>query len=97
MQLRLLVVVAVGVPLIACNPRPEQASTPMAQVTSPAPAISTTEAAPTPEPAPMRAPTSILMPEPPTGTPRATSYTLLVTNSAARHISFVEPTGGAIE
>jgi YVTN family beta-propeller protein len=37
------------------------------------------------------------MPAPPALTPRIASYTLLVTNSAARHVWFVEPASGAIE
>jgi YVTN family beta-propeller protein len=65
----------------------------MAQVASPA--MSATEAAPTPEPAVL--PTATPMRAPPATRPRATSYTLLVTNAAARHVSFVEPTSGAIE
>ena len=97
MQIRLLVAVALGVLLVACNPRAEQASTPMAQVAWPTPATSATEAAPPPEPASTVLPTATPMPAPPATTPRATSYTLLVTNAAARHVSFVEPASGAIE
>jgi YVTN family beta-propeller protein len=97
MQMRLLVAVALGVLLVACSPRAEQANTPMAQVASSTPTMSATDAAPTSEPAPTVLPTATPLPVPPTSTPRAASYTILVTNSAARHVSFVEPASGAIE
>ena len=97
MHLRLLMVAALGVSLVACNPAPERASAPVTQVASPTSATSATVAAPTPVPAPTVAPTSPQVPKPSPATPRAASYTLLVTNSAGRHVSFVEPASGAIE
>jgi len=81
MRLQLLVVVTLCALLVACNPA-ERSNTPLAQVASPAPNV---------------APTAVPAPEPPTATPRAALYTLLVTNSAARHVSFIEPISGAIE
>jgi YVTN family beta-propeller protein len=80
--MQLLVVVTLGVLLAACSPAAQPASTPIAPVGSPAPTGLSTS-------------TPLLAPA--TGTPRAASYTMLVTNSAARHVSFVEPTSRAIE
>jgi len=84
-----LPVVTLGVLLVACNPPAEQANAPAAPVASPSPTMSATEAAPSPEPAPTLLPPSTPMPAPSALTPHAASYTLLVTNSAARmsHLS----------
>jgi YVTN family beta-propeller protein len=97
MRLRVIITVALGMLLIACSPAAEQASTPIVRIASPLPAMTATGAAPTPEPAPTLLSTSTPLPAPPTGTPRAASYMVLVTNSAARHISFIDPISGAVE